>query len=886
MGEAKKYVYLFEEGKAEMKDLLGGKGAGLAEMTNIGLSVPPGLTITTEACIAYNLNQKQFPPGLEQQIQEKFLVVQERLGKKFGDPQNPLLVSVRSGAPVSMPGMMDTILNLGLNDETVKGLAQQTNNERFALDCYRRFIQMFSDVVMKVERDKFEQVLERYKTRQAVKLDADLSVESLRLIVEEFKQVVLNATGQEFPQDTQKQLMMAVQAVFDSWDNDKAILYRRINRIPDDLGTAVNVQCMVFGNSGNDSGTGVAFTRNPSTGEKTLYGEFLVNAQGEDVVAGIRTPQTISSMQQEFPGVFDQFVHTCKILENHYRDMQDIEFTVEKGKLYMLQTRSAKRTAAAAIKAALDMVNEGLITREEALLRVDPAQLNQLLHRQIDQTASLKEIARGLPASPGAATGQVCFNADEAERLGKGGQKVILVRNETTPDDIHGIVVAQGVLTSRGGMTSHAAVVARSMGKPCICGAESISIDYAAKVFTTGGIVIKEGDIISMDGGTGQVFEGEVPMVEPGASQELGQLLQWADEIRVLKVRANSDTPEDAKKAREFGAEGVGLCRTEHIFMAQERLPLVQQMILAENESDREAALGQLLPVQQNDFYEIFKAMEGLPVTIRLLDPPLHEFLPNAEDLLVEITRLKYTQGAAQEIAAKEKLLYKVRALSEFNPMLGHRGCRLGITFPEIYAMQARAIFQAVAQLVKEGCKVFPEVEIPLVMDPEELSLLRQQTEAIAQEVMQEQGVQFSYLIGTMIELPRACLVADKIAEHADFFSFGTNDLSQTTFGFSRDDAEGKFLSVYVERKILQDSPFVVIDRDGVGQLMKLAIEKGRAAHPHLEIGICGEHGGESNSIEFCHQVGLNYVSCSTYRVPIARLAAAQAALRYPQKRA
>ncbi len=880
MGGHKKYVYLFEEGQAGMKDLLGGKGAGLAEMTNIGLPVPPGVTITTEACIEFYLNNKQFPPGMEDQLQEKFQIVQDRLGKKFGDAENPLLVSVRSGAPISMPGMMDTILNLGLNDETVQGFAKQTSNERFALDCYRRFIQMFADVVMKVDRDLFEHVLERAKEQQGVVIDADLNAESLRHIVDEFKQVVYNSTGQQFPQDAEQQLQMAIYAVFNSWNNDKAIVYRRINKIPDNLGTAVNVQCMVFGNSGNDSGTGVAFTRNPSTGEKTLYGEFLVNAQGEDVVAGIRTPHTISAMAQELPMIFEQFTNTCKMLEQHYRDMQDIEFTVERGKLYMLQTRTAKRTAAASIKAALDMFQEGLITKEEAILRVDPAQLNQLLHRQIDQTAVLKEIAKGLPASPGAATGQVVFDADEAERLGKAGQKVILVRNETTPDDIHGIVMAQGVLTSRGGMTSHAAVVARSMGKPCICGAEGISIDYQARVFKTNGLVLKEGDIISMEGSTGRVFEGEVAMVDPAGNLELDQILQWADEIRKLKVRANGDTPEDAEKAREFGAEGIGLCRTEHMFMAQDRLPIVQEMILAETLEEREAALAKLLPVQQGDFYGIFKAMEGLPVTIRLLDPPLHEFLPNLEDLLVEITKLKFTHGNPQEIATKENLLKKVRALSEFNPMLGHRGCRLGITFPEIYAMQVRAIFQAVAALVKEGRKIIPEVEIPLVMDVAELSLLRKQTEEIAEQVMEQEKVRFEYTIGTMIELPRACLVAEQIAQYADFFSFGTNDLTQTTFGFSRDDAEGKFLGAYVESKILKESPFVVLDRQGVGQLMKLGISKGRETRPNLEIGICGEHGGEPDSIEFCHLIGLNYVSCSPYRVPIARLAAAQAAIK------
>lgn len=885
MGEKKKYVYLFHEGRADMRDLLGGKGAGLAEMTNIGLPVPPGLTITTEACREYYARGKQFPPGLEEEVLEKLHHVEEQVGKKFGDAANPLLVSVRSGAPISMPGMMDTILNLGLNDQTVVGLAAATGDERFALDCYRRFIQMFADVVMKVERDRFEHILHRYKQKLGVDNDAQLDVDSLKRIVEEFKQVVKNATGQDFPQDPYQQLMMAIQAVFSSWDNDKAIVYRRINKIPDDLGTAVNVQCMVFGNMGNDSGTGVAFTRNPSTGEKELFGEFLVNAQGEDVVAGIRTPQSIASMANEFPDVYEQFVCTCNILEKHYRDMQDIEFTVERRKLYMLQTRTAKRTAAAAIKVALDMVEEGLITREEAIMRVDPYQLNQLLHRQVDHTARLQVLAKGLPASPGAACGKVVFSADDAERLGKAGEKVILVRNETTPDDIHGIVMAQGVITSRGGMTSHAAVVARSMGKPCICGAEAISIDTEGRFFTVEGVTVKEGDVVSMDGATGEVYLGEVPLVEPRASKELEQLLKWADEVRVLKIRANGDTPEDAERARSFGAEGIGLCRTEHMFMGQDRLPIVQEMILADTFEERQAALDKLLPMQQGDFYGIFKAMEGLPVTIRLLDPPLHEFLPNLGDLLVEITQLRLKGGDAKEIAEKENLLRKVKALSEFNPMLGHRGCRLGITFPEIYRMQARAIFQAAAQLVKEGYKILPEVEIPLVAHPAELKLLRQQVEEVAEQVMNEQQVRFEYRVGTMIELPRACLVADEIAQAAEFFSFGTNDLTQTTFGFSRDDAEGKFLAYYVENKLLKENPFMVLDREGVGKLMRMAVELGRRTRPELEIGICGEHGGDPNSIEFCHIAGLDYVSCSPYRVPIARLAAAQAALKYPRQK-
>ncbi|NPV90254.1 MAG: pyruvate, phosphate dikinase [Firmicutes bacterium] len=878
MGDKKQWVYVFGEVKAD-KNLLGGKGAGLTEMTGIGLPVPPGLTITTEACNEYYVLGKQFPPGMEEQLMSKLKTVEQQVGKKFGDPEDPLLVSVRSGAPVSMPGMMDTILNLGLNDQTVQGLTRATGDERFALDCYRRFISMFADVVMKVERSKFENVLHRHKQRMKVEFDSQLDVESMKQVLLDYKQVVRNTTGQPFPQDTYQQLMMAIQAVFSSWDNDRAILYRKINKIPDELGTAVNVQCMVFGNMGSDSGTGVAFTRNPSTGKHDLFGEFLVNAQGEDVVAGIRTPQPISSLETELPGVFEQFVNTCRNLEKHYRDMQDIEFTVERGRLYMLQTRTGKRTSAASVKIALDMYEEGLISKEEALLRVDPNQLNQLLHRQIDPEAKLNILAKGLPASPGAATGAVVFDADEAERLGKAGNKVILVRNETTPDDYHGIVVAQGVLTSRGGMTSHAAVVARSIGKPCICGAESISINYNLGQFTVGGVKVNAGDIVSMDGSTGNIFLGEIPLVDPTSSQELEKLLGWADEIRRLKVRANGDTPEDATKARAFGAEGIGLCRTEHMFMGQDRLPIVQQMILADSIEERNAALHKLLPIQQGDFYGIFKAMEGLPVTIRLLDPPLHEFLPNQEELVVEITKLKVMHGDHKEIAAKENLLRKVRAQSEQNPMLGHRGCRLGITFPEIYAMQARAIFQAVCELVEEGCRIIPEVEIPLVNHPNELKILRKQTEEIAEQVMAEKGIRFDYSIGTMIELPRACLVADEIAQDAEFFSFGTNDLTQTTFGFSRDDAEGKFLAHYVEQKVLKENPFVVIDRSGVGKLMRMAVELGRKTKPDLEIGICGEHGGEPDSIEFCHLVGLNYVSCSPYRVPIARLAAAQAAL-------
>ncbi|MHB1125777.1 MAG: pyruvate, phosphate dikinase [Bacillota bacterium] len=881
MKDTNKYVYLFQEGKAEMKSLLGGKGANLAEMTNIGLPVPPGLTISTEACIEYYKAGKQFPAGMEEQVREKLASVEAATGKKFGDASDPLLVSVRSGSVFSMPGMMDTILNLGLNDQTVEGLIAATQDRRFAMDCYRRFIQMFSDVVLGVEHFEFEHILEDYKDKRKVEFDNQLDADTLAMVVRDYKNLVAHNAGKEFPQDPMDQLFMAVQAVFSSWNNQRAIVYRKLNKIPDDLGTAVNIQSMVFGNMGNDCGTGVAFTRNPSTGEKKLYGEYLINAQGEDVVAGIRTPQPITSLEDEMPVVFNQFVQNCALLEKHYRDMQDIEFTIERGKLFMLQTRNGKRTASAAIKVVVDMVGEGVLTKEEALLRVDAAQLDQLLHRRIDPSAKLNVIATGLPASPGAASGTVVFDADAAEHLWQEGQKVILVRTETTPDDIHGIIAAQGILTSRGGMTSHAAVVARGMGKPCVCGCESLKIDYNTQSFTVGGHVIKQGDNISIDGAAGQVILGEVPMIEPQLSNEFQTLLSWADEVRTMGVRANADNPEDAQKAREFGAAGIGLCRTEHMFMAQDRLPIVQEMILAQSIEERIEALDKLLPMQQGDFYGILKAMQGHPVTIRLLDPPLHEFLPNAEELLVEITTLKCTGGGPSEIAHKEELLRKVRGLSEFNPMLGHRGCRLGITFPEVYAMQARAIFQAVAQLVKEGCEVIPEVEIPLVIDVNELAFLRTQTVEVAREVIEKTGTDFHYSVGTMIEVPRACITADEIAQEADFFSFGTNDLTQTTLGFSRDDAEGKFLADYIQKKILLENPFVVLDRKGVGKLMRMAIELGRKAKPNLLIGICGEHGGEPSSIEFCHIVDLDFVSCSPFRVPIARLAAAQAAIRF-----
>lgn len=880
MQPAKKLIYAFEEGRADMKALLGGKGANLAEMTNIGLPVPPGFTITTEACNEYYANGKKFPESLEGELRGELAGLEERSGKKFGDHGNPLLVSVRSGAVFSMPGMMDTILNLGLNDQTVEGLAAATNNERFALDCYRRFIQMFGDVVLEIEHYKFENVLEYQKEKLGVQFDYQLDAAALREIVRQFKVIVGSSTGQEFPQDPFEQLRMAVRAVFNSWNNQRAVVYRKINGIPEHLGTAVNVQTMVFGNMGSDCGTGVAFTRNPSTGIRELYGEYLINAQGEDVVAGIRTPYPISTLQQEMPSIFQQFTGICEILERHYRDMQDIEFTIEGGKLYMLQTRNGKRTAQAAIKIAVDMVAEGLISKEEAVLRVEANQLDQLLHRRIDPAAKLEVIARGLPASPGAASGRVVFDADEAEKLGQEGQKVILVRTETTPDDIHGIVAAQGILTSRGGMTSHAAVVARGMGKPCVCGCESIKIDYSEGCFTVNDLQFRAGDMISIDGSTGNVLTGEVPMIDPELSNEFRQILEWADNLRKLGVYANADTPADALKAREFGAEGIGLVRTEHMFMAQDRLPIVQKMILAGSREERQAALDKLLEFQREDFYGILEAMIGLPVIIRLLDPPLHEFLPNSEELAITVEKLKLTGGNPEEIRNKESLLRQVRTLSEFNPMLGHRGCRLGITFPEIYAMQARAIFQAAAQLNKEGKEVYPEVMIPLIIDKSEMVYFREMVDNIAAEVEKETGASLHYTVGACVELPRPCLLADRIAEAAEFFSFGTNDLTQTTLGFSRDDAEGKFLHHYLEQKLLTGNPFAVIDRDGVGELVQLAVERGRKTRPNLKIGICGEQGGEPNSIEFCHQTGLNYVSCSPFRVPIARLAAAQAAVK------
>lgn len=878
----KRYVYLFSEGNSSMKALLGGKGADLAEMTRVGLPVPPGLTITTEACNEYTRLGRAFPLGLEEEIRAKLPRVEEKVGKKFGDPRHPLLVSVRSGAPISMPGMMDTILNLGLNDLTIAGLAEETGDERFAFDCYRRFMQMFGNVVFGIAHERFEGVLTAAREERGVEHDYELEPSDLQKIIAGYKAVVREHTGEEFPQDPWVQLLAAIQAVFDSWNNQRAIVYRRLNKIPDDLGTAVNVQAMVFGNMGAASATGVAFTRNPSTGVKEIYGEYLVNAQGEDVVAGIRTPLSITVMAEQWPTTYQQLQQVCTMLENHYRDLQDIEFTIENSKLWLLQTRSGKRTAHAAVKVAVDMVQEGLITKEEALLRLAPQQVGQLLHRQVDPQAQVEVMVTGLPASPGAASGKVVFTADVAEAAGRQGEKVILVRPETTPDDIHGIVAAQGVLTSRGGMTSHAAVVARGMGKPCIVGCEALRIDMDKQQFTAGGRIVRAGEIISIDGTTGRVMPDVVPLVEPQLGKEFETLLEWSDQVKMLQVRANADTPEDAARARSFGATGIGLCRTEHMFMAQDRLPVVQQMILATTQEEREAALGRLLPMQEEDFYGILKAMAGYQVCIRLLDPPLHEFLPRLEELAVEVARLEIEEGDPHELQEKRGLLAQVRALAEFNPMLGHRGCRLGITYPEIYRMQARAIFQATARLIQEGDVVYPQVEIPLVMDRQELVFLRQQVEEVAKEVQSQAGVTFDYAIGTMIEVPRACLTAGEIAKEADFFSFGTNDLTQTTFGFSRDDAEAKFLPYYLEQKILPDNPFAVLDRSGVGQLMQMAVEAGRTAKPEIETAICGEHGGEPSSIEFCHLLGLDVVSCSPYRVPVARIAAAQAALRHP----
>jgi pyruvate,orthophosphate dikinase len=884
MATGKKYIYFFGSGKADgtgtMKDLLGGKGAGLAEMTNAGVPVPPGFTITTEVCnLFYDLG-KRVPEGLDAEMRGYMKKVEDALGGRFtfGDADRPLLVSVRSGSKFSMPGMMDTVLNLGLNDTTIHGLIRRTGNERFAWDAYRRFIQMFGNVVMGIEKEVFEHIIHEIKKKKKVSLDIDLTAEDLKVLVDKFKAKVKQVMKREFPQDPWEQLLMARDAVFGSWNNPRAITYRRLNDIPGNLGTAVNVQSMVFGNMGDTSATGVGFTRDPSTGAKEFYGEYLTNAQGEDVVAGIRTPHPIADLQKEMPQVYRQLHDITTKLEKHYRDVQDFEFTVQEGTLYMLQTRTGKRTAHAAVKIAVDMVAEGLISKEEAVLRVEPASLDQLLHPIIDPKAKIQVIAKGLPASPGAASGKVVFTADEAVKHAK-KEKVILVRPETTPDDIHGMDAAKGILTARGGMTSHAAVVARGMGKPCVAGCETIKVDLKAEKFSVNGVVVKLGDFITIDGGTGRVILGKVPTVEPTVSGDFGTLMTWVDEVRTLGVRANADIPRDAKMARQFGAEGIGLCRTEHMFFASDRLPIVQQMILANTTEAREKALAKLLPMQRSDFKGLFEAMAGFPVTIRLLDPPLHEFLPKREELMVEIAVMQAKRAPKASIAKKEKLLLRVEDLHEFNPMLGHRGCRLGIVYPEITRMQTRAIIEAACELAKKGKNIIPEIMVPLVGIKKELQNQKDLIKATAEEVMKKKGVKVDYMIGTMIELPRAALIADEIAKEAEFFSFGTNDLTQTTFGFSRDDA-GKFIGYYTENNIIEKDPFQTLDQEGVGQLVKMGVTKGRSTRPNLKIGICGEHGGDPASVEFCYKTGLNYVSCSPYRVPIARLAAAHAKLK------
>lgn len=893
---AAKYVYFFGRGKAEgnakMRDLLGGKGAGLAEMTNIGIPVPPGFTITTEVCKLYYENNKRYPDGLKEQVEENLRKVEQIMGAKFGDPENPLLVSVRSGAPISMPGMMDTILNLGLNDETVQGLIKKSNNPRFAYDAYRRFVQMFGNVVLGIPHSKFEELMDQKKEEKGVRFDTDLDAEDWKDLVGKFKKLIKDETGRDFPEDPQEQLWMAINAVFESWNNERAIIYRKIHNIPDDLGTAVNVQTMVFGNMGDDSGTGVAFTRDPATGEKKVMGEFLINAQGEDVVAGIRTPRPVEELKEVMPEVHEQLMQVCETLERHYKDMQDIEFTIQNGKLFLLQTRTGKRTGAAAIKIAVDMVREGLIDKETALLRVDPMSLDQVLHPMIDPNAEVEVIAKGLPASPGAAVGRVVFDAKVAEEWASNGEEVLLVRPETSPEDIGGMHAAQGILTSRGGMTSHAAVVARGMGKPCVAGAGEVLVDESARTFRVGDIVVKEGDYITINGTTGEVILGKAPLVEPRISGDFETLMKWADEFRRLGVRTNADTPKDAKVAREFGAEGIGLCRTEHMFFEGDRIIAMREMIMAKDVEGRREALAKLLPYQREDFIGIFEVMDGLPVIIRTLDPPLHEFLPRREELLQQIAELKFelanssTLSDMDEKLAKlrelEEVLETVEKLHEFNPMLGFRGCRLGVSYPEVTEMQARAIFEAAAEVAKRGIKVIPEVMIPLVGNVKELQMQKEIVDRVAEEVMRESGVKFDYMVGTMIEVPRAALTADEIAEVADFFSFGTNDLTQMGLGMSRDDA-GKFLGFYVESGIYEKDPFQSLDQVGVGQLVEIGVKKGRSTKPDLEIGICGEHGGDPDSIEFCHKVGMDYVSCSPYRVPIARLAAAQAAIREKQ---
>ena len=876
-----KYVYAFKEGNASMRNLLGGKGANLAEMTNLGLPIPQGFTVTTEACTEYYNCGKKISKEIEEEIFKAIGELEKIQGKKFGDNEDPLLVSVRSGARASMPGMMDTILNLGLNDEAVEGFAKKTNNPRFAYDSYRRFIQMYSDVVMEVNKSFFEKIIDELKEELGVHYDTELNVDNLKELVKRFKKVYSDhMNGEEFPQDAREQLMGAVKAVFRSWDNPRAIVYRRMNDIPGDWGTAVNVQAMVFGNMGDTSGTGVAFTRNPSTGEKGIYGEYLINAQGEDVVAGVRTPQPITKLAEDLPECYEEFIKIATKLENHYKDMQDMEFTIQEGKLYFLQTRNGKRTAQAAINIACDLVDEGMITPEEAILRIDAKSLDQLLHPMFDkdELAKGEVIGSALPASPGAAAGKIYFNAEDAKNAGKGGrgERVILVRLETTPEDIEGMVASQGVLTVRGGMTSHAAVVARGMGTCCVSGCGEIKINEEKKEFTLGNYTFHEGDYISLDGSTGKIYKGDIKTVPASVTGNFGRIMAWADENRRLKVRTNADNPRDTKKAVELGAEGIGLCRTEHMFFEEDRIPKIRKMILSETVEDREKALNELIPFQKGDFKAMYKVLNGLPMTVRYLDPPLHEFLPTEEEDIIAL--------AKDMNISVEKLKEKISDLHEFNPMMGHRGCRLAVTYPEIAKMQTRALMEAAIEVSdEEGIEIVPEIMIPLVGEEKELKFVKDIVVETAELVKKEKNSDMQYHIGTMIEIPRAALTADAIAKEAEFFSFGTNDLTQMTFGFSRDDA-GKFLDSYYQNKIYESDPFAKLDQTGVGQLVEMAVEKGRKTRPNIKLGICGEHGGEPSSIEFCNRIGLDYVSCSPFRVPIARLAAAQAAIKSHQK--
>jgi pyruvate,orthophosphate dikinase len=882
MSAERKWVYHFTEGSAKMRDLLGGKGAGAAEMTRAGMPVPPGFTITTEACRAYLSGGGKFPPGLWEQATTALKTLERKTGKRFGDAKNPLLVSVRSGAKFSMPGMMDTVLNLGLNEDTTKGLTALTRDERFALDAQRRFIQMFGKTVMGIDGDRFEHALQEAKKKAGVKTDPELKPQHLRLLVKRFLDIYKDATGHAFPTDPVVQLRAAIEAVFKSWNTERAKTYRRMERIPDDLGTAVNVQMMVFGNMGRSSGTGVAFTRNPITGRRELYGDYLTNAQGEDVVAGVRDTEPIKALKRHLPKVFAEFEGYARKLEKHYKDVQDLEFTIERGKLYMLQTRSAKRTGEAAVNIAVDMVGERLITKKEAVARIEPRQLEQLLFPRVDPAAKATPLARGVPASPGAATGEAVFDADTAAEWGKKGKAVILVRVETNPNDVHGMVEAKGILTQTGGTASHAALVARGMGRPCIVGASAISVDIRKRLFSAGGITIKEGEQITIDGTTGDVYLGNVPTIEARSLSKHpagSAILRWADEFRRLQVWANADYPRDAIKARENGAQGVGLCRTEHMFMEQDRLPIVQAMIMATTTEEREKHLALLLPIQRGDFEGIFKAMAGLPVIIRLIDPPLHEFLPSLEDLIRETTELKVSGKNKAHLKRLEKVMARVEELHEANPMLGLRGVRLSILFPEITRMQVRAIMEAACDLRKRKVDARPEIMIPLAGTLAELKVVHQELRPVVEKVQREKGVKVPYKFGTMIEIPRAALTAGEIATEAEFFSFGTNDLTQTTFGYSRDDAERHFIVRYLERKILARNPFETIDENGVGRLMEIAVTEGRKTRPKMEIGICGEHGGDPDSIHLCHKLGLNYVSCSPFRVPVARLAAAQAAI-------